>query len=83
MKKLFIIVNCVISFLELSAQGKWETLAVPFKHSIINTIVIDEKNTKWFGTDIGVFKFDDKNWKSYRNTNSKYVNIENNNFTKN
>ncbi len=65
MKKLFVLANVFLSFYTLSAQGKWETVPVPFKHTLINTIVVDEKNNKWLGTDIGVFKYDNKNWKSF------------------
>lgn len=42
----------------------------PLPYNVIHSISIDNKNTKWIGTDFGLAQFDDHTWKIYNTSNS-------------
>jgi ligand-binding sensor domain-containing protein len=49
---------------------KWAVYNPSADYDEIESIAIDAKGNKWFGTDNGVFKFDGKNWEHYYSDNS-------------
>jgi ligand-binding sensor domain-containing protein len=57
-----------------------------FTNKYIYSIISDQYNNIWFGTDTGLIKYDEVNWDIYNTTNSKlpcdtivYLNVDENN----
>lgn len=72
MKKNLFILFCLFS---LVVQAQWtkytseNTSKKYFENYRINAIVEDSKGNKWFGTDMGLTKFDGQNWSTYTKSN--------------
>jgi len=79
MKKIlfayFILVSLVV-------QAQWtkytdKNTSKYFSNNQINAIAIDHQGNKWFGTELGLTKFDGQNWTTFTTTNGLVKNIVN------
>ncbi|GGD68501.1 hypothetical protein GCM10011514_35770 [Emticicia aquatilis] len=56
------------SGLKTQKEDKWTTFIKDpktFAGFIVNTIIVDEKDTKWISSESGIFKYDNATWTQY------------------
>jgi ligand-binding sensor domain-containing protein len=65
MRFRFLLIGCLLlNFLYTNAQNK-STFSTGLAGHVVKAIYIDANDIKWFGTDVGLTRFDGTNWENY------------------